>query len=204
MRWYEAILVVAVALWIHDRIKSARAAPGGTDTDLATPAELEEGRSETMLGALEQASAMDPDNAEIHASRARTLCEVGRHADALDALELARRLDPALDVSAVRGMALLGLGRAGDALVELERAVEADAGDAGAHADLGRALREVGRHAEALESFDRAISIDPDDASFHVHRGYALESMGRLSDSLTAFHRATRMDPAMSRLVPQP
>lgn len=97
-----------------------------------------------------------------------------------------------------------GHPRAADALVELERAVGSDAGNAEAHADMGRALRDVGCHADALESFDTAISIDPGDASLHVHRGYALESLGRTRDSLAAFRTAMRMDPAMSRLVPPP
>lgn len=194
MKWYEYILIVAAAIWIYRLLRGEKA-----DEWHITREELEAASAESTLELLKYSSLARPDDAVVRVDLGYALCRAGRHDEAMAAFEDAGRLDPALDVSAGRGRALLGLGRDEEALVELERAVASDARNAGIHADLGKALRRLGRHKEALESFDRAISIEPDDAGLHAHRGQVLESLGRTAESGAAFERAAGTDPAVAR-----
>ena len=57
------------------------------------------------------------------------------------------------------GGALLGLGRADEAVDPLRHAVTIDPDSTTAHRDLGRALLESGHGVEAAEVFARAVSL---------------------------------------------
>ncbi|MCY4252502.1 MAG: tetratricopeptide repeat protein [Thaumarchaeota archaeon] len=191
MKWYEYILIVATAIWIYRRLRGEKA-----DEWRMTQEELDAISREGTLELLKHLSLTSPDDAGVRFELGYALCMAGRHGEALEAFGHAGRLDPALNVSAGRGRALLGLGRVAEALAELERAVAAEPKNAEAHADLGSALQRLGRHGEALESVDRAISIDPDDADLHARRGHILKSLGRSAESGAALERAARAGPA--------
>ena len=191
MKWYEYSLTGSVILWIYRRLRGEKA-----DEWRMTQEELDAISREGTLELLKHLSLTSPDDAGVRFGLGYALCRAGRHGEALEAFGRAGRLDPALNVSAGRGRALLGLGRVAEALAELERAVAAEPKNAGAHADLGSALQMLGRHGEALESVDRAISIDPDDANLHARRGNILKSLGRASESGAALERAAGAGPA--------
>ncbi|MDD9808213.1 MAG: tetratricopeptide repeat protein [Thaumarchaeota archaeon] len=86
------------------------------------------------------------------------------------------------------------------ALEALERASEAEPGNATFHAWRGRALLELGRHADALAAFERACSLSPRNPSHPCGRGEALLELGRHADALAAFERARSLDP----VAPEP
>lgn len=93
----------------------------------------------------------------------RLAAATGDAADALEAYDEARRLDPGLlGIRLGAGGLLLSLGRAADALADFERAVAID--PTSGPAWLGAAISRIalGRHAEALAGLDAALDRLPD------------------------------------------
>ena len=79
------------------------------------------------------------------------------------------------------------------ALEALERASEAEPGNATFHAWRGRALLELGRHADALAAFERAISLDPVAPEPHAQAARALRLLGRHDEAAAALGRAAEL-----------
>jgi len=87
-----------------------------------------------------------------------------------------------------------GLAEGGEyALEVLERASEAEPGNAGFHAWRGRALLELGRHADALAAFERACSLDPAAPEPHAQMARALRLLGRHGEASAALGRADKL-----------
>ncbi|MBE3033492.1 MAG: tetratricopeptide repeat protein [Actinobacteria bacterium] len=64
------------------------------------------------------------------------------------------------------------------------RAVEIDAGLAGAHTILGVILSETGRNGEAIESWKRAVALDPSEFNALYNLWLELESAGRRDEAV--------------------
>ena len=82
-----------------------------------------------------------------------------------------------------------------EAAALLQRAVALDAGDAGAHNDLGNVLLATGRIDAALTSYRRAVEIEPERAQTHVNLGQALRAKGDLDGAAEALCRAAALRP---------
>ena len=82
-----------------------------------------------------------------------------------------------------------------DAAALLQRAVALDAGDAGAHNDLGNVLQAVGRVDAAVVAYRRAAEIDPERAEAHLNLGQALRIKGDLDGAVEALGRAATLRP---------
>jgi predicted Zn-dependent protease with MMP-like domain len=126
--------------------------------------------------------------------------------DALDrdrpdeALTLARRAaetvpepDPVLVF--LTGIALLELGRGGEAVDELSRAVELDPEDAEFRSRLALALFRSGRFTEASVEVEQALKTDPRLPDAHFVRALLAERRGRLAEADEGFLDASRLDP---------
>lgn len=94
-----------------------------------------------------------------------------------------------------RGNALLGEGRAAEALADFDAALQS----AGAHPDIlnsrGIALQMLGRPAAALADFDRGLSLAAANPMIHANRGAALTDLGRLDEAAHSLATATGLDP---------
>jgi tetratricopeptide (TPR) repeat protein len=128
------------------------------------------------IAAMKQILALDPSLTDIQSRldlvrfrQLQGLIEDGRHARLAGRLDEARRLlEDALARSPASGLIMLELAR-----VEIEaknldtaeqrarQAIEAQPGDAEAHAALGAVLTAAGRTVEAAAAFSRAAEIDP-------------------------------------------
>lgn len=86
-------------------------------------------------------------------------------------------------------------GRFDDALAVLERAIQIEPDDIGAHNAKGLVLTRLERYAEALATFDGVVAMMPDFAGAHCARGASLESLGRLNEAEAAHRRALELDP---------
>ena len=82
-----------------------------------------------------------------------------------------------------------------EAAALLQRAVALDAGDAGAHNDLGNVLHVAGRIDAALAAYRQAIELDPDRAETYLNLGQALRAKGDLDGAAEALDRATALRP---------
>ena len=150
-----------------------RPAPGGNERTRLSPTRVREAMHRAALYA--RTGRLD----EARALYRTVLAARPEHRDALKACALAAfRLD-ALD----------------EATALLQRAVALDAGDAGAHNDLGNVLQAAGRLDAALVAYRRAVEIDPARAEAHLNLGQALRAKGDLDGAAEAFGRAAALRP---------
>jgi tetratricopeptide (TPR) repeat protein len=120
-------------------------------------------RLEEALESHDAAVSLAPDMARLHARRALTLDEMGRHAQARQAMGHALELDagdPA--VLTARGLMLVhGKKTAGEAAEAFEEALELDPAHALAHAGLALARARQKAGAAARDHLETALSLDP-------------------------------------------
>ncbi|MGH8721801.1 MAG: tetratricopeptide repeat protein, partial [Burkholderiales bacterium] len=112
------------------------------------------------------------------------LLRAGGRAD--EALRLAERACAAFGATGggggfaytLRGAALIELGRYGEALAQLEQAVEADPDLALVWHELGYAAYKIGDRTRALLALDRAFALEPHTETLKL-RGRILREAGR-------------------------
>jgi len=90
------------------------------------------------------------------------------------------------------GATLLQLGRADEALVLLEEALDQEPGNPEALGHAATALAELGRRADALAMADRAVQADPQAAAVWSLRGTLLREAGRAADATASWREALR------------
>jgi Flp pilus assembly protein TadD len=126
----------------------------------------------------------------------------GQNTAALDHLDAAAREDPRyasfvnrLGLFDGTGRALMGLGRAEEALVAFGRAAVLAPNEPLVYMNMAIALGALGRVDEALESYGRAERLDPDSLLLHFNRGLTLFRAARLDEALRDLERAAELDP---------
>jgi len=146
--------------------------------------------------------ARTPGYREGHAMLGIAYVRLGQNAAALGHLEAAAREDGRYTSFVNRlglfdgtGRALMGLGRAGDALEAFARAAVFAPGEPQVFMGMGTALGSLGRIDEALESYGRSESLDPDNALLYFNRGLTLFRAGRLDEAMQDLDRAAKLDP---------
>ena len=150
-----------------------------------------------------------PDHPDTLTNRGVALGDLGRHEEALAALDRSLELRPDPPGTHYnRGVALGRLDRHEEALAAYDRSLELRPDDPRTHYNRGVVLGRLGRHEEALAAFDRSLELRPDDpartttggASWHSlvvgmtrfrHSG-ALSIWGGLMSSLPAATRTSR------------
>jgi predicted O-linked N-acetylglucosamine transferase (SPINDLY family) len=100
-----------------------------------------------------------------------------------------------------RGLALLHLARAKDAIVDFDLALSMAPDHALAWAYRGDALRSLDRLSEALASSDMALVINPELLEGWKSRGYALALLKRVTEAEAAFRRALAIQPDRADIV---
>ena len=78
----------------------------------------------------------------------------------------------------LRGMVLVGLGRACEALAAFDEALRLDPGAVPVACGRAMALADLGRFDEALAEVDRAAEINPNDANIEKIRSALAERAG--------------------------
>jgi tetratricopeptide (TPR) repeat protein len=133
-------------------------------------------KSQELLGAalgqgfntLDQALTLGSDNPLLYDARGRLFAQMGLLEAALDDYYTALDLRPTADRYYRHGVTLSRLGRAGEALAFLEKAVELDPRHVKAITERGNVRLNLGRADLAREDFDAAIRLDP---NYHVAWG---------------------------------
>ncbi len=96
------------------------------------------------------------------------------------------------------GTCLKELGQYDEAIIELEKAIDADTRDYMNYNLLGFCLFQIKKHEKAIEAFQKAIEINPDSAIDYASIGSNLRELGRLEDAIAMYTKALSLDSALS------
>lgn len=99
------------------------------------------------------------------------------------------------DLLFLAGSACHRLGRSGEALAMLRRAVALRDGFAAAHNNIGMVLAALGRHEAAAASYRQAVAADPDLAAAWTNLGGALQVLGDGEAAVRAFRAGVAAGP---------
>ncbi len=127
---------------------------------------------------------------QLELSACTSLLEAG----GLDALTLAK-------VHTGRGVALVKLGRAAEALADHSRAIELAPDFATAIANRGSAYNALGEFEKAIGDLDRAIALDSKRAVALNSRAWALHKLGRQQAALADIEAALARKPGAAALL---
>lgn len=175
-------------------------------------ASLKQERGELAEAVLDQALAIDDQDAELHYLKASMLLkEDGRLREAMSELRKAVQLRP--DYAEARialGIQLLQGANYEEALQHFERAVQLVPTLVAVHLNLGDAYRANKRWTDAKQAFEKALSMDPNLAEAHFNLGLmymtagetfpGLDTLGSLRKASEEFEQYRRkMGPRMKR-----
>ena len=106
--------------------------------------------------------ALDPGLARAHAQLGMAHLELGQDQAALQHLDQALDLQPAmLDALNARAFIFRRKGRLEEALADVARVARLAPNVAGARYNLGALLKDLRRYDQALAEFDAAIALQP-------------------------------------------
>jgi tetratricopeptide (TPR) repeat protein len=94
------------------------------------------------------------------------------------------------------GLALMGQGKADEAVEHYREALRIKPGYVEAQNNLAVALRELGLNEESVEQLGRALALDPDSPSAHVNLGNALVARNEIDAAIEHYRHALRSRPA--------
>lgn len=104
------------------------------------------------------------------------------------------------DVLHLLGVLETQSGRAKDAIIHIEQAIDAAPAAANYHVSLGVALRAIGRGGDAAAAYRKAIALDPTFADAHVNLGNVLAESGDFAGAVASYERARELNPGSSKL----
>jgi len=120
--------------------------------------------------------------------------------EALDQLTQAVRLDPGFAAAHINRAWLLNrLGRAGEALPDLEKAIAINARDVRALDQLGLTYSALDRPEDAEKALRRALALAPDDPDVLMHLGRALMELGHEGEAQQYLGKFQRIRPQKVR-----
>ncbi len=129
---------------------------------LLTKIAIQDGRHVVVEGLLRRILKLSARDYRRYVDLGQYLGERGRYLDAIEVLEKAVMLEPA--VSSIRQMLgdfLAIIGRSVDALAVYDAALQVDPGDFAALVGRGHMLRTLGHREEAINAYETAIAIHP-------------------------------------------
>jgi tetratricopeptide (TPR) repeat protein len=171
---------------------------------------VETGRYPEALKALEEAEKayaverVEKDS-DLHYLRAETLFNLGRPAEAREALDrYLERRGPVPKAYNLRALCRGGLGDAAGALSDLDEAIRLEPRNAVSRMNRGIILAESGKREEARRDFDAAVNLDPENPEIYKNRGYLRFLEGDLAGALEDYQRGLRAAAAKGLLVSGP
>lgn len=120
-------------------------------------------RFEDVEKAIAQAIMLDPENADYRGLQAHNFLTQRKWKLALEAAEIGLQLDPEhVGCTNFRAIALVKLGRKGEAGAVIDAALARNPENSITHANQGWTLLEAGKPKEALEHFRESLRLDPE------------------------------------------
>jgi tetratricopeptide (TPR) repeat protein len=148
--------LAGVVLMLNEFVKERSSVAGARKSHELLGTALDQGFS-----TLDQAITVGSDNPLLYDARGQLFAQMGLLEAALDDYYRALDLHPTADRHYRHGLTLSRLGRAGEALAFLEKAVELDPRHVKAITERGAVRLNLGRTDLAREDFDAAIRLDP-------------------------------------------
>ena len=93
-----------------------------------------------------------------------------------------------------KGQALLNLGKAQDALVCFEEAIDLEPRNAEAFVKKGLALERLQRMEQAIESYDQALAVDGTSTLAYLYKGAVCNRLQRFQEALDCYEKALRSE----------
>jgi protein O-GlcNAc transferase len=148
------------------------------------------------LQALQKATQLLPNDADVFIKLAIVLTDLGQFNEAVACCRRALKIKPD-DARAFNtlGSAQQGLGLFQDALASYRNALEIDPDYFKAHNNLGNALQNLGRSDDAAASYRRALQINPGYAEAHYNLGNNLRDSGQPDAAMASYRRALEIKP---------
>jgi predicted Zn-dependent protease len=163
---------------------------------------LKAGQLDRAETAFRDVLARGGDRAFVHHNLGIVHQQRNKHVEALAEFRAAARLDPAFGPARLlAGTSLLALGRAAEAVSELERAVRLLPGEKAAHLQLADACEQAG-NVPCLVRESRALAaLAPDDAEYTYRLGKAYLRLSEWSykQILAIDPRSARLNEALGR-----
>ncbi|MDX2042202.1 MAG: tetratricopeptide repeat protein [Acidobacteriota bacterium] len=100
---------------------------------------------------------------------------------------------------ALRGGALLGIGRDNEALTCIDQALKLKPDEPTIWTARGQLLTELGLHEEAIASYDRALALSPDEPNAWFLRGTAFYHLNRYEEAIESLDRGLAINPDAER-----
>jgi predicted O-linked N-acetylglucosamine transferase (SPINDLY family) len=148
-----------------------------------------------------QANALHGD-AAYGLAAAHALIKAGRLEEAVDAADAARRRDPRQLLGyTLQAQALLGLGRAAEALACVQGRPPELAPDHAFLAMHADALKRLERHAEAVPVYLQALALKIDDPYLHYHLGNSFRMLGLKAEAAECLRTALALGIGSSELA---
>jgi tetratricopeptide (TPR) repeat protein len=155
--------------------------------------------AEKNLEALElfdAALAEDKTDVKAWIGRGASLCQLGRHEDAIASYDKAIEITPNLSgVWHNRGASLDNIGRHEEAIASYDTAIEITINDDMTWNNRGISLDNLGRYEEAIASYDKAIEIKPEKDQAWDNRGVSLRKLGLYEEAISSCNKAVQIKP---------
>ena len=141
------------------------------------------------------------DVAQHRFTRSLELAAAGDLPAAVEAVESARRLDPAMDLYAAQEAQYLGelaaqdAGYLDDALAVFETALGSEDSHDVLHANYAALLAQAGEYGTALREMQRAATINPAQPAYALWSGMYAEELGDRAQALSAYRDALERAP---------
>jgi len=145
--------------------------------------------------ALVRAKSLDPSMPETYYMLAGIYMRRSEPDRALDEVAGAIRLKPAPEYYYLAGQALEKLGRYGEAVSMLDRALEMTPGNDAYHAFKGRLLMEAGDDDSALSSYEKAGRLNPGNYDSFLMQGIILDSKRQFGPAIENIRKAVSLRP---------
>ena len=140
--------------------------------------------------ALQRAISLKPNNPAAHQFYSMGLASLGRTAEALAEIELARELEPtSVIIRANIGFTLYRARRYQEAIHELRNCVALAPESAYARYRLGLALQEAGQLSEALEQFETILHFSGAEVQALAGKAHVLAVCGRAAEARDCLNR---------------
>jgi len=156
----------------------------------------QQGRLGIAVELLQQAIALDPDDAESHSRLGEVLVAMDRNEEAVVACDRALAIDTEDALTHYnRGAALQALDHPADAVAAYEQAIAIERQFPAAHYNLGTALQALGKNDAAMAAYAGAAALKPDYAQAHASLARIQAFLGRHEAAIASFEKALAIEP---------
>ena len=153
------------------------------------------GNTKECLDNIEQFLKQMPELPMAWCVKGVALKTAARFEEAAEAFKRAIAISSQSEAIELLVQMLCDLGRAEEALAEVESVLQVNPNSFAAVYGRARTLAQLSRTKEALSTFDRAISLNPDSAEVWHYRGEILLVSGQIDEACKSFERAVELNP---------